>query len=229
MLCRLGLQLATGRKIGNQRQMHEDALIARLLLRELADRLEKGQPLDISNRAADLAKHEIHLIRADAEEGLYLIGDVRDHLDGLAEIITTAFALEHRLVDAARRNGIAPARRNSGKALVMAEIQIRFGPVIGDEDLAMFERRHGARIDIQIGVELSEAHRIATRLQQRAKRGGGQPLAKARYDTARDEDITRHVRGSPRIEFMQARGGARRSSAPRESWNSGMAARGPAC
>jgi type II secretory pathway component PulM len=84
MLRRLGLQLARCRDVGQQRQVHEDALAARLVLRELADRLEERQALDVADRAADLAEHEVDLVLADAHEVLDLVGDVRDHLDGLA-------------------------------------------------------------------------------------------------------------------------------------------------
>ena len=60
----------------------------------------------------------------------------------------------------------------------MAEVKIGFGAVIGDEDLAVLIRRHRAGIDIEVGVELAQAHFIAARLQQRAKRCRSQTLAK---------------------------------------------------
>jgi hypothetical protein len=83
--------------IGQQREMHEDALAARLVLRELADRLEEGQPLDVADGAADLAEHEIDLVLADGDEVLDLVGDVRDHLDGLAQVVAAPLLLEHGL------------------------------------------------------------------------------------------------------------------------------------
>ncbi len=73
-----------------------------LVLGELADRLEEGQTLDIADGAADLAEHEIDLVIADADEILDLVGDVGDHLDGLAEVVAAAFLLEHVGIDAAR-------------------------------------------------------------------------------------------------------------------------------
>jgi hypothetical protein len=34
------------------------------------------------------------------------------------------------------------------EAFVVAQVQVGFGAVVGDEHFAMLERRHGARIDI---------------------------------------------------------------------------------
>ena len=42
----------------------------------------------------------------------------------------------------------------SNKTLVMAEIQIGFGPVMRDEHFAVLKRAHGARVDIDVRIEL---------------------------------------------------------------------------
>ncbi|MPL84476.1 hypothetical protein SDC9_30441 [bioreactor metagenome] len=173
----LRLQLARGGKIGQQRQVHEDALAARAVLGELPDRLEEGQALDVADRATDLAQHEIDFLVADGDEILDLVRHVRDHLDRLAEIGALALLLEHVRVDPPRGHGIGLARAHPGEALVMAEVEVGLGAVIGDEDLAMLEGRHRARIDVEIGVELAQPHREAARLQQRAQCRGGKALA----------------------------------------------------
>ena len=80
----------------------------------------------------------------------------------------------------------------AGEALVMAEIEIGFGAVIGDEDLAVLIGRHRARIDIEIGVELAQPHLVAARLQHRAERRGSETLAKRGNHAAGDEDVPRH-------------------------------------
>ena len=71
-----------------------------------------------------------------------------------------------------------PARRPAGEALVMAEVEIGLGAVIGDEHLAMLIGRHRAGIDVEIGIELAQPDRIAARLQQRAERRRCEALAK---------------------------------------------------
>jgi hypothetical protein len=145
MLGRLGLQLARcGLMKGSSvrcMKMHWP----RGFPGELADRLEERQPLDVADRAADLAEHEVDLVLADADEVLDLVGDVRDHLDRLAEVVAAALLLEHVRIDAAGGDGIGLARGDAGEALVMAEVEVGLGPVVGHEDLAMLEGRHRAR------------------------------------------------------------------------------------
>jgi hypothetical protein len=36
----------------------------------------------------------------------------------------------------------------------VAKVEVGFGAVVGDEDLAVLERGHGARIDVEVGVQL---------------------------------------------------------------------------
>ena len=84
MLGGLRFQLTRCFDIGQQGQVHKDTLATRALLAELTDRLKKRQALDIADRAADFAQHEIHFILADGDEIFDLIGDVGNHLDGFA-------------------------------------------------------------------------------------------------------------------------------------------------
>ena len=63
------------------------------------------------------------------------------------------------------------------KALVVAQVQVGLGAVVGDKHLAVLERRHGPRINIQIGVELHHVHAQAAALKQAADGGCCQPLA----------------------------------------------------
>ncbi len=59
----------------------------------------------------------------------------------------------------------------------MAEVEIGFGAVVGDEYLAVLIGAHGPWIDIEIGVELAQAHAEPARLEQRSERCRGEPLA----------------------------------------------------
>ena len=52
--------------------------------------------------------------------------------------------------------------------LVMTEIQIGFGPVVGHENLAVLKRRHRARIDIDVRIELHHLDSHPARLKQTA-------------------------------------------------------------
>src|SRR5262249_16402094 len=90
VLRRLGLELACARDERHEREMDEDGMAARQLVAELADRLEERQAFDVADGAADLAQHEVDVLIAGSDEGLDRVGDVRNDLDGRAEIIAAA-------------------------------------------------------------------------------------------------------------------------------------------
>ena len=83
-------------------------------------------------------------------------------------------------------------RRTAGEALVVAEVEVGLGAVVGDEHLAVLVGRHRARIDVEIGVELAQPDLVAARLQQRAERRRRETLAEGGDHAAGDEDVPRH-------------------------------------
>ena len=87
-----------------------------------------------------------------------------------------------------------PVVVDAGEALVMAQVQIRLGAVVGDEDLPVLGGAHGAGIDVQIGVEFAQPHLVAARLEQRAERRRGDAFAKGGNHAASDEYKPRHGR-----------------------------------
>ena len=128
---------------------------ARQIVAELADRFEERHRLDVADGAADLAQHEIVVVIAFGDEILDLVGDVRNDLHGRAEIVAAPLLVDDVLVDAAGGDVVGLVGRAPGEALVMAEVEIGLGAVVGHEHLAVLVRRHRARIDIQVGVEFS--------------------------------------------------------------------------
>src|SRR5581483_3093325 len=103
----------------NERQMNEGGRAARQLVAELADRLEEGKPLDVADRAADLAQHEIDTVIARGDERLDRVGHVRDHLHRRAEIIALPLLGDDLLINATRGDVVSLARRASREALVV--------------------------------------------------------------------------------------------------------------
>ena len=192
VLGRLGLELAGAGDERQQRQVDVDRVVARQVVAELPDRLEERQALDVADRAADLAQHEVVALVAVADELLDGVGDVRDDLDGGAEIVAAPLLGEDVLVDAAGGDVVLAGRRTAGEALVVPEVEVGLGAVVGDEDLAVLVGRHRARIDVEIGVELAQPDLVAARLQQRAERCGCETLAEGGDHAAGDEDVPRH-------------------------------------
>ena len=170
-------------------------MAARQLLAELADRLEERQALDVADRAADLDQHEVDaLARIGQDEAFDLVGDVRDHLHGGAEIVAAPLLLQDGLVDLAGGDVVALGGRDAGEALVVAEVEVGLGAVVGDEHLAVLVGAHRPRIDVEIGVELAQPDLVAARLQQRAERRGRRALSQGGDHAAGDEDVPGHGR-----------------------------------
>ena len=87
-------------------------MAARQLVAELADRLEERQALDVADRAADLAEHEIEALIAVEDEILDRVGDVRDDLHRGAEIVAAPLLGDDVLIDAAGGDVVLPVGRN---------------------------------------------------------------------------------------------------------------------
>ncbi len=96
--------------------------------------------------------------------------------------------VDHGLVDLAGGDVVDLAHRGAGEALVVAEVEVGLGAVLGDEHLAVLERVHRARIDVQVRIELEERDAQAARFEQRADRRRGEALAERREHAARHED-----------------------------------------
>ena len=62
-----------------------------------------------------------------------------------AQVVAAALLGDHALVDAAGGEIAVAAGGRAHEALVMAQVQVGLGAVMGDEHLAVLERAHGAR------------------------------------------------------------------------------------
>ena len=103
VLRRLRLELAGGADERHQRQVDVERVVAADVLAELADRLEERQALDVADGAADLDEHDVDVLGDGADRVLDLVGDVRNHLHGAAEIVAAPLLLDDALVDLAGR------------------------------------------------------------------------------------------------------------------------------
>ena len=192
--CCVGLVLSSpgARDEGQQREVDEDRIAPRQLVAELADGLEERQALDVADRAADLHQHEVEPLVARGHELLDGVGDVRDHLHGAAEVVAAPLLGQDVLVDAARGDVVRLLRRHAGEAFVVSEVEVRLRPVVRHEHLTVLVRAHGAGIDVEIGVELSQPDRVAAGLEKRSQGRRSQPLSERGDHAAGDEDVPRH-------------------------------------
>ena len=94
-----------------------------------------------------------------------------------AQVVAAAFLEDDLLVDAAGGEVVVAREWRVGEALVVAEVEVGFGAVVGDEDFAVLEGRHGSGIDVEVGVELHHVDAQAAALKQAADGSGGQTFA----------------------------------------------------
>ena len=135
--------------------MQEEDVLPSDLLTHLASSLQEGQGLDVTHGAADLMDDDIGVALVHGEHSrLDLVGDVRDDLHGVAQVVAAPF-----LGDDGRVHLACGDVRLTGEVLVeepfvVADVQVGLGTVLGDEHLTVLERIHRARIDVEVGVQL---------------------------------------------------------------------------
>ena len=155
----LGFQFPGGGDPRYIRQVHKRRHVRPQAQTELAHRFQERQGLDITHGAANFHNRHVHCVRlAKASPAfdvlLDFVGDVRNNLNRFAQVVATAFFFQHGLVDAAGGEVVGPAHPGGDETLVVAEVKVSFCAIIGDEDFAMLERRHRARINVDVRIEL---------------------------------------------------------------------------
>ena len=170
--------------------MDEAAVLLALLEAHLTDGLKEGLALDVAGGAADLSDDHISLGGGGqiVDVALDLVGDVGDDLDGLAEVSALTLLVQHVPVHLAGGQVRVLVQVLVDKAFVMAEVEVGLSAVVGDEDLAVLQGTHGARVHVHIGVQLLAGHLEAAALQQSAQRGGGDAFAQTGDDAAGHEN-----------------------------------------
>ncbi len=109
-------------------------------------------------------------------------------LNGLTQILTTTLFVDHRIIDAPRGVVAFLAQAYRRITLVVAQIKVGFGPVVGNVNLAVLKGIHGAGINVDVRIQLLESNTQTPAFQQRANRSGSQSLAQRGENSAGDEN-----------------------------------------
>ena len=125
---------------------------------------------------------------------LDFVGDVRDHLHGFSEVFAPAFVRQNSLVDLTACHVVGSGEHAIGEPFVVTKVKIGLRPVRQHVHFAMLKWIHGARIDVQIWIELLQDDLESAMLEQRAERGRGKPFAQGTHHPAGHENVF-HVRG----------------------------------
>ncbi len=161
----LGLGFAGSGDVGHQRQVHQHGALGAHFDAQLADRLKERLRLDVPDGAADFNQGNVGIAGALDDATLDLVGDVRNDLNGRTQVITPALAAQHVFVYATGGEVVVLGHAGADEPLVVPQIEIGLGAVVGDEHLAVLERAHGARIDVDVRVKLEHRDLQAPRLQ----------------------------------------------------------------
>ena len=177
----LGLVLPGGPQIGHQRHVDIEGIVLTHFPAHLPDSLQEGLALHIAGGAADLRDDYVRLglLAHGVNKALDLIGDMGDGLDGLPQVLAPALLGDDVGIDPACGKVGELIEILVNEALIMTQIQIRLRPVLGDEDLTVLIGAHGARIHIDIGIQLLGGHLQPPGFEQAAQRGCRDALAKA--------------------------------------------------
>src|SRR6266513_1179011 len=167
MLRGLGVDLARALDERHERQVDVAGVVRAELEAHLPHRREERQRLDVSDRAADLDDRHFRFACAAGDERLDLVGDMRDHLHGAAEVVAAALLPYHRIVDLTGGEVVVPVHPGRLETLVVAQIEVGLGAVLGDEHLPVLEGAHRAGIDVDVRVELEESNFDAARFEDR--------------------------------------------------------------
>ena len=179
VLGRLGFVFVRAGDVRHQHHMDEAAIVPSLLQPHLTDGLKEGLALDIAGGAADLGNDHIGFGRGGqiVDVALDLVGDVGDDLYRLSKISALTLLVQHVPVHLAGGQVGVFVQIFVDKTLIVTQIQIGLGAVIGHEHFAVLQRAHGARIHVHIGVQLLAGHLQAAALQKPSQRCSGNAFA----------------------------------------------------
>ena len=192
-----GLRLQFARR-GNpraEREVNEAGVVAAHAEGHLTDGFDEGERFDVAHRAADFHDRDVGIARRlGAADDVFLdfIGDVRNHLHGLAEVFAAAFLAQDAFVDLPRSEVVRLVHLRGDEAFVVTKVQVGLCAVFRHEHFAVLEGRHRARVHVDVRVELDHRDRQAAGLENGRQRSGGDAFTERGDNAAGDKYILGH-------------------------------------
>ena len=97
---------------------------------------------------------------------LDFVGDVRDDLNGRAQVFAAALPVDDGLEHAAAGYVAGLGEVFVDEALIVSQVQVGFRAVVGHKHLAVLIGIHSSGVDVDIGVKLLNAYPQAPAFQQ---------------------------------------------------------------
>ena len=124
-----------------------------------------------------------------------------DDLHGLAQVGALPFLVQHVPVHLAGGQVGVLVQVLVDKALVVAQVQVSLGAVIGHEHFAVLQRAHRAGVHVDIGIQLLAGHLQAAGLEQTPQTGRGDAFPQTGDHAAGHKDILRrHIISSTSMQ-----------------------------
>ena len=183
VLSGLGLELTRRRQVRHQGHVQEEHVVAADIVADLASGLDERLRLDVTDGAPDLGDDHIGDLtvgvglahRPDAI--LDLVGDVRDHLNRVAEVFTAAFFRDDSRIHLSGGHIRESREVAVEESFVVTDVEVGLGAIFCDEHLTVLERIHRARIHVQIWIELLHRDAKAASCEQLAEARSRQAFA----------------------------------------------------
>ena len=161
--------------------MKENGIVVSYLMLELADGFQEWLALNITDGSSDFDNRDMCIFGSEIpiETAFDLIGDVWDNLHGSSAVITAALLLKNRPVNLTGCYVGIFIKTLVDEALIMSQIKIGFGSIVGDEHLTVLYWIHGTRVNINIRIEFLHGYFITACFQKTAQRCGSDSLAES--------------------------------------------------
>ena len=178
VLSRLGLGFTRGFEIRDEREMNEHHILFADIQRDLANRFQKRQAFDVADGSAQFGDHNVDVGSCQFQDGRFdLIRDVRNNLNCSTEVFAAAFFFNHGQINLTGCVVGITIQNARGEAFVMAEVEVGFGAVIQHINFAVLKGTHGARIDVEVRIELLHADFQSAAFEQHTDGRRSQSLA----------------------------------------------------
>ncbi len=171
--------------------MHKQRVLTANIYRQLANGFEERQGFDITYGTADFNQHHVMTFATGNDALFDSVSDVRDNLNGCAQIVATALFTQNVRVDAASGEVVATRHFGANETLVVAKIQVGFSAVFSNEHFPVLDWTHGTRIDVDIRIQLHHGHIEATGFKNGCEGGCGNAFTQRGYDPAGHKNIVR--------------------------------------
>lgn len=191
MLSRFRLEFFSRLEVGDKGEVDDQGVVGPEVPAHLADGFDEGERFDIAHGTPDFGDDEVVFSRfaEEVDVAFDFVGDVGDDLYGFAQEFPFSFAGDDIIIYASRGDVIGLGGSGIEESFVVAQVEVCFGPIVGDEALAVFVGVERSGVDVDIGVEFLDRDFKAAGLEEHAEGSGDDSFAQGGGYAAGDEDI----------------------------------------